>query len=713
MRFFELIIISLIFISICQTESHGEWHHDNDQSNFSINRLPPYPYKAYITCFMDQRIVLVENCLKGESTQASIFIEKNGQIIEKGPMDLDDLGFYSEYGLTIDLPSDFALLTQNASNGFLQVRIRDSANNDILYEAWTDMNTGDDSFIHIADEFLEEYINSTTSSEVMEVEGENTELYTPMGRGADSVVIYDDSYPLFYLPNGTNVILDYGLFLNKSTKRFSEDIDGKVSFDPDQVSVGLYLMETFENDKYLEYLDAYDSIYDSEVNELINKLMVNNIEHLKPMEHFSAKPYKFEIKYIEFNENYSNFYPYQEDHYDCEIKIIEDAKVFDLIIAPINCFYDTWSGNFIGSFEPLEFYIRDEFIELAADEVKKQEKEYQQLVERTPGALSWLDIPPSDGEEYIDTCTVNSITNIQTAAAIIQRWENYYEPIYFTDINSLFMELTQKKENNCNDLLLTLEDKERLKKALDRKSLEYIDYREIIGEEILNLDYIDSFYSTISIPDEDFYNFFAQYNYDVNLFEELLKNNIDTKDKLDKLILNIKAELPNYSTSTNQQIYDFLILREEATERAISVSQYIEELEKLRLQELAEEAERQRAERERFIKDYPYYVKISCNLFGSERALAICFSGQYTQTTITLNTFGQTREKKYINFRDLGYFEAGGEALIIDLPREFSLTAQNASDVATLRMETYNQKTDELLEVDEAAAQYGIVSSYN
>ena len=84
----------------------------------------------------------------------------------------------------------------------------------------------------------------TGAREVVEVIGENTALYTPMGRDINSVVIYDDTYPLFYLPNGTDVILDYGLFLNTSTKRFTEDIDGRVSFDPDQVSVGLYLMKT-------------------------------------------------------------------------------------------------------------------------------------------------------------------------------------------------------------------------------------------------------------------------------------------------------------------------------------------------------------------------------------------------------------------------------------------------------------------------------------
>ena len=85
--------------------------------------------------------------------------------------------------------------------------------------------------------------------------------------------------------------------------------------------------------------------------------------------------------------------------------------------------------------------------------------------------------------------------------------------------------------------------------------------------------------------------------------------------------------------------------------------------------------------------------------------------GEYTDTTITLDANSQSREKKFYNFTDLGYYE--GPTLVIDLPRNFNLSAQNASDDATLRVKIYDQKTHELLQVDEAGSLYSIASSYN
>jgi hypothetical protein len=98
-------------------------------------------------------------------------------------------------------------------------------------------------------------------------------------------------------------------------------------------------------------------------------------------------------------------------------------------------------------------------------------------------------------------------------------------------------------------------------------------------------------------------------------------------------------------------------------------------------------------------------------MFGSQYSIILCFSGEYTETTITLESNGQSREKKFYNFTDLGYYE--GETLVIDLPRNFNLTAQNASDDATLTVEIYDQETNELLQVDEASSLYGIAGSYN
>ena len=78
-------------------------------------------------------------------------------------------------------------------------------------------------------------------------------------------------------------------------------------------------------------------------------------------------------------------------------------------------------------------------------EKNNQAIEYQKLVENNPNYISWLDIPPADGDDWGNTCTVKGITNLQADAAIISRWEGYYSPIYFSDINSLFVEVTKKR----------------------------------------------------------------------------------------------------------------------------------------------------------------------------------------------------------------------------------------------------------------------------
>ena len=83
----------------------------------------------------------------------------------------------------------------------------------------------------------------------------------------------------------------------------------------------------------------------------------------------------------------------------------------------------------------------------------------------------------------------------------------------------------------------------------------------------------------------------------------------------------------------------------------------------------------------------------------------------YNDTTITLDTNNQSREKKFYNFTDLGEYE--GQTLVIDLPRNFNLSAQNASDDATLSVKIYDQNTHELLQVDEASSLYGIAFSHN
>ena len=549
-----------------------------------------------------------------------------------------------------------------------------------------------------------------TSQDITEVQvepevdtEESTYLFTPMGREINNVLTYD--------LRGSSITLDSALFLSNSMDRFIEDIEGNLSFEAENVKVGIFLAEAFSTDnETYDDINGYEAIYDQDLNDMINQLIINNVKNLEPNEYFNFKPYEFETLDIDIQETYS--YPYEMDNQNCLYTIMENSADYDLIVAPVSCFYSGYDWiDYGSSFDYLEFYPRDELLELVMVEKNNQAIEYQKLVESNPNNISWLDIPPADGGDWGNTCTVKGITNLEVDAAIINRWEGYYTPIYFSDINSLFVEVTQKKEYNCNDLLLTLADKEKLKKALDKKTIKYKDDKTIIEEEVLTIQTIDKFYDNVQILDEEFYNFFADYGRDDVLFEELLKNNIDTRIKLNNFISNVQIETPNYSLDTNQDIYDYLLLKQEASIRGLSVSALIDEQNRLRLEAEAQAAEQNRIAQKEYLRDYPFYAKISCNMFGSQYSIILCFSGEYTETTITLESNGQSREKKFYNFTDLGYYE--GETLVIDLPRNFNLTAQNASDDATLTVEIYDQETNELLQVDEASSLYGIAGSYN
>ena len=538
------------------------------------------------------------------------------------------------------------------------------------------------------------------------------DLSTPMGRDVNSVKTCGEG-------SGA-IVLDSALFLSNRPAKFIEDIDGNLSFDSDVVKVGLFLVDTFstDGDVFIYTNCNTESAYDRELNDAINQTIISNIQTLQPVEYFNFKPYEFEIINIDIQDPYGP--SYKIDNVGCLNTIQQYSANYDLIVAPVSCIYSgrSWTVARSGIKLPLdsgleyvEFYSRGEILESLISSKNNQAIEYQKLVESSPDSISWLDIPPADGDDYGSTCVIEGITNIQADAAIIDRWEGNYVPIYFSDINSLFVEVTQKKEYNCNDLLLTLADKEKLKKALDRKTIKYEDDKTIIKEEVLTIQTIDNFYDKIPIPDEKFYNFFVDYGYDEVLFEKLLKNNIDSKVKLNNYIANAQIETPDYSLDTNQDIYDYLSLEEEASLRGLPVSTLIDEKKRLFQEAEVEAAEQDRIARQEYLRDYPFYAKISCDMFGNETALAVCFMGEYNDTTITLDTNNQSREKKFYNFTDLGEYE--GQTLVIDLPRNFNLSAQNASDDATLSVKIYDQVTHELLQVDEASSLYGIAFSYN
>ena len=85
-----------------------------------------------------------------------------------------------------------------------------------------------------------------------------------MGRDIERVIQYDlQGYP---------IIMDMALFMNSDTSMFTEDIDGNLSFDAETVTVAFYLPQAFK-DGEVEYRNTaqfYESIYDTELNNMIN-----------------------------------------------------------------------------------------------------------------------------------------------------------------------------------------------------------------------------------------------------------------------------------------------------------------------------------------------------------------------------------------------------------------------------------------------------------
>lgn len=514
-----------------------------------------------------------------------------------------------------------------------------------------------------------------------------------------------------------HVIIDWAMLLDQvNNKNLVEDIDGNITFMADKVKVGIILPETFsylsENDEYMISSSVdfklISSFYSDDLNKKINQALLEEVKKLQPNEFFNFKPYEF-IPINFDNRRTGGFsalqYLISDDYSTCYKDIQEFALEYDVLIAPA-CFFD-YSGNMLkeDSLTIVGYYNREKLIPIAQSKINAEEKEYLAAVENNPDHYSWLLI--GDGGPL---CTIETIPQIKLDAAIINKWEGYYSPWKFVDVNEIFIEITQRKEKECFGILLNLEDKQRLMKALNNKQILFKDLKNIIDPDKLDIGIINNFYSEINIFDENFYNFFINYNRDMGLFKKLSQHDINNQKDLDELINKISLEAPSLSNASNQDIFDFLNLSEQALEMSITVSELIK-INEQREKELAQKAAEERIQQEKeYINQYPYYAVISCGFSGTSMALAACFAGfDGLDTTISLTNGINQTEKKHWEFDQIGYFEY--DQLYIDLEKNFYLMAQNSSDSLTLSLELFDRSTGNLILKEEASSLYGVVQA--
>ncbi len=519
-----------------------------------------------------------------------------------------------------------------------------------------------------------------------------------------NVQIFDDTLGSKRLTN------DWAVVFNKDNKtEFIEDIDGNFSFGGDSVKVGVILpkslsIENKNNHSWLKNNALVESICDEDLNSSINELLFSEIEKSIPIEYFNNKPYEFTAIASEMNNSLTSF---ELGNELCFNEMVQYSYEYDLVVVPACIFNNDGTFKKPDLLNVIGYFSKDPLYQNIAED-KRRAKEgaeraeedkknaYLNALETNPGNLTFVTIGDSGS-----ICTLNTIPVVMSDAAIIDKWGKYYQPNLYNSVNDLFIEITQKKEVECWYLLLPLADKEKLKNALGRKSIEVNDDKSLVDESKLTLNLLNEYYASVDIKDEVFYKLFAKMSHDEVLFSELLKYNITNQSQLDGLILRIKTEAPHLSSDTNQGIYDFLLLDQEARAEGIDIASLTEN-------KKAEDAARQKkVEEERIAKkleyarNNPYYAVVTCSYYDTY-PLAACFS----ETTITVTKDGNTREKKFYELSDLGNVE--NDKLYIDLPYKYTVNAQNSSEALSIRIEVYDRLTDNLIKSDEANSLWGV-----
>jgi hypothetical protein len=508
----------------------------------------------------------------------------------------------------------------------------------------------------------------------------------------------------------TRIIVDFAVMLNKDNdSKFIEDIDGNLSFNADTVKVGVVLPDIINSqnrDRWIIENDLLESLFNEKLYTQHSEVLYSKLENLGTIEYFNNSPY--EVEYVA-SDNNSSMTQFELGNNQCYEEITTLSFTYDIVVAPACIFNANGSFRTNNSLIVLGYYNKDDIYLIALEEEQKLEKAalaaieeaekaeenkriaYLNALESNPEYLTYLDI---DDGRFI--CTLNTIPLIKIDAAIIDRWGQHYKPFKYDDVNSLFVEITQLKQDECGFLILSLADKEKLKKALERKSVLFTDDLLLIDENKLSLEFLNDHYVSIVIEDADFYEFFVEMSRDEVLFPELLKYNISNQIQLDEFVNKIKLEAPNLPSDTNQGIYDFILLDQEAKLEGLDASGL---LAKRKEEKLAKEAE--------YARNNPYYAVVTCSFQGELYYMAACL----TETTITLTSDNITTEKNHYNFADLGYLD--GNALYIDLGYDYGLKAQNSSEALGISIRIYDRLTDRLLKSDEAFSKWGVASVYS
>lgn len=213
------------------------------------------------------------------------------------------------------------------------------------------------------------------------------------------------------------------------------------------------------------------------------------------------------------------------------------------------------------------------------------------------------------------------------------------------------------------------------------------------------------------------------------------KNGIADKSDLNRTIVVMKSNLfysKNFNTYDANGVSLWVEAIQYSKSNGVTLNQSLEIINKEKSAKIAESerrlasekrdqeqkelaqvtaAKRLAKESEEKAANYPFEAVLTCGFIGQHVNATACFIGEHTRTQLELRN-----GEEYGMYQGWELQKAGGQefkdGLHLSLHKNFSITAQNASNNLILNLKIIDKKTNRLV-YEKSAAKYGVVSVRN
>jgi len=276
----------------------------------------------------------------------------------------------------------------------------------------------------------------------------------------------------------------------------------------------------------------------------------------------------------------------------------------------------------------------------------------------------------------------------------------------FKDVNDAYLKIVDKR-TDCSFYIDYAENISKLKKGLFKKKIPS-GFTKIISNQTTENKYAVS--KGFTSANER--NFIIEIGGNLKLAKELRLLKIDNTDKFNLLLDEIKQSGYEDNPTVNSVLI-YLSDKKGALSSGIGINVYKTQ----RVAKAKQAADKRRKDaqvrKRKFAEEHPYEAVMKCGFDGSHASLPACFSGGKYGADTSLEIKNGSFYKLYKPYEIASSnFENTSNGVIIPLKKNFSITAQNASDTLTLTVIVRDTVTKKTL-FEKSAAKFGVIEIKN